>query len=238
MITFSVNEKRFHEEDYEKIVHLLKELKDPHCDDYKRVAISKLIMDCLNGEIKENIQSYSRYGEKISNDEVIGKSRKQIGDEKVADLRLDEPTRSRRGIELADRNALPEDEAAANEDREIHFKVFGIVEAHLNELGLSLFEVIDPLVDATIVQTKKVVLTPRLSRSFVPYQKAALEFVTKFNKCLANIQVEPDGTALTDEVILYLEQNTLTELFGVVYKDKSLWQWIKDERTSETPSQE
>jgi hypothetical protein len=234
VITFSVNERRFHEGDYEKIAHLLKELKDPHCDDYKRVAVSKLVMDCLNGEMKENIQSYSKYGEKISNDEVVGKSRKQIGDEKVSDLRLDATTKSGQGIELPDKNVSVEDEAAANEDREVYFKVFGIVEAHLNELGVSLFKVIDPLADATLVQTKKVVRNPRLTRDFVPYQKAALEFVAKYDSCLADIRVEPDGTALTDDVILYLEQNFLSEFFRVVYKDKLLWQRVKAEHTSET----
>ncbi|WP_079912997.1 hypothetical protein [Paenibacillus sp. 32352] len=227
MITFSVNERRFHEEDFKKIAHLLKELKDPHCDDYKRVAISKLVMDCLNGEMKENIQSYSKYGEKISNDEVIGKSRKQIGDEKVSDLRLDAPTRSGRGIELPDKNISIEDEAKAKEDREIHFKVFIIVEAHLKELGESLFDTIDPLINATLVPTKTVVKKPRVENKFESSRKMADELVTKYKNCLADISVEPDGTPLTDEVIYYLEKRSLMELVRVVFKDKFLWERLE-----------
>ncbi|KUP23105.1 hypothetical protein [Paenibacillus sp. DMB5] len=227
MITFSVNERKFHEEDFKKIAHLLKELKDPRCDDYKRVAISNLVMDCLNGEMKDNIQSYSKYGEKLSNDEVIGKSRKQIGDQKVSDLRLDAPTRSGRGIELPDKNVSIEDVTAAKESREIHFKVFGIVEAHLNNLGISLFKVIDPLVDATLVETKTEIRNPRVEKKFESSRKIADQFVTKYAGCFADISVEPDGTTLTDDVILYLEQNSLIELVRVVFKDKLLWQRIK-----------
>ncbi|MEK5440088.1 MULTISPECIES: hypothetical protein [Paenibacillus] len=61
VITFSVNDKRFNEEDLSKIDNLLKELeklnesKEPNYADYKRVAISKLVSDLLNGEMKEDI---------------------------------------------------------------------------------------------------------------------------------------------------------------------------------------
>jgi len=234
MITFSVNERRFREEDYEKIARLLKELSDLNekglktsdYADYKRDAVSKLISDLLNGEMKENIKSLSNYGERAHNEEILGKSRKQIGDEKVSHLRVDAPIKSKDGseqsFELSDRNASIEDKVVAKEDREFHFKLLGIVEAHLNELGVSLIEVIDPLVDAVLVQTKEEVRNPRLTRDFVSHQKAALKFVTKYNNCLADIRVEPDGTTQTEEVILYLEQNTLLNLIVLIYQDKFL----------------
>ncbi|MEK5440089.1 MULTISPECIES: hypothetical protein [Paenibacillus] len=144
----------------------------------------------------------------------------------MSHLRVDAPIKSKGGseqsFELSDRNASIEDKVVANEDREFHFKLLGIVEAHLNELGVSLIEIIDPLVDVVLVQTKGEVRNPRLTRDFVSHQKAALKFVDKYNNCLADIRIELDGTELIEEVILYLEQNTLLNLIVLIYSDKFL----------------
>ncbi|TDG00871.1 hypothetical protein [Paenibacillus piri] len=230
VITFSVNEKRFHEKDLRIIARQLKKLKSPNCDEDERLGISNLISEYLEkGKIPKNIKDYRAYGKRVEHEEMLDNWRKGIGRNKIYHLALDgaidmESDSNTEHDRVSDyRNASIEGKVVAKEDREVHFRVFSIVEAHLKELGVSLIkEVIVPLFNAVLVQTKGEVRKPRLTRDFVSDQKAAIEVVNKYEHCLADIKIEPDGTALTDEVILFLEQKTLRDLIGLIYKDKFL----------------
>jgi hypothetical protein len=226
MITFSVNGDRLLEDDLKDFVPLLKVLREnPNCDEHTRYAINKLVERRFLSKKKkfpksykpEEGLSYSNYGKVMEKYDNLNASRRQdsgvkIYGESLSDISITTPNGD---FEV-------DEEVEINLDIPVLLGVFDTVEEHFREQGASFYSFIDAALELKV----------KIEDGFVVKDKAHADktrkLLSEYGDCFEFLIPSADGTELTDEIILYMEQNAFTFFFqDVILKSRYLWATLR-----------